>query len=145
MYIPYKIPVSVKGIVFDGDAVWLRKNQRNEWGLPGGKVDRGEQPAETAVREMREELGYEVEAKELVQAFIFVIPDSMDEHDGVLILSYRCQKIREVGEMEHIGEAGRAEFRLTPLDELESLAMPEFYKEAITKAYDMMESPYHKK
>lgn len=30
------------------------------WGLPGGRVEPGESVAETAVREMREETGYEV-------------------------------------------------------------------------------------
>lgn len=51
-YQPFKVPVSIKGIVFEGDKVWLRKN---EWELPGGKMDEGEQPHETAIREMREE------------------------------------------------------------------------------------------
>ena len=37
-YTPYIIPVSVKGVVFDGGKVWLRQNERNEWELPGGKL-----------------------------------------------------------------------------------------------------------
>lgn len=49
-YIPYLVPVSVKGIVFDDDGVWLRSNERGEWELPRGKIDPGEQPTETVVR-----------------------------------------------------------------------------------------------
>jgi 8-oxo-dGTP pyrophosphatase MutT (NUDIX family) len=35
-----------------------RRNNHNDWGLPGGKVDEGETPAEAAVREFHEETGY---------------------------------------------------------------------------------------
>lgn len=46
-YVLYNILISVKGIVFDDEKVWLRKNERQEWELPGGKLDKGEQPEET--------------------------------------------------------------------------------------------------
>jgi hypothetical protein len=31
--------VLIKGIVFDGNKVWLRKNERDEWELSGGKLE----------------------------------------------------------------------------------------------------------
>lgn len=34
-----KLPISVKGIVFQDGKVWLRRNERSEWELPGGKLD----------------------------------------------------------------------------------------------------------
>src|SRR6266508_3158068 len=38
------------------------------WGLPGGWISRGEAPSEAVVREIREELGMEIEVRELVAA-----------------------------------------------------------------------------
>lgn len=62
------LPISVKGVVFEHGGVWLRKNERDEWELPGGKIDEGEQPAETVARELQEELGFEVQAIKIVHA-----------------------------------------------------------------------------
>jgi 8-oxo-dGTP pyrophosphatase MutT (NUDIX family) len=128
-------PVSAKGIVFDDEAVWLRKNERNEWELPGGKVDRGEQPSETVARELREELGFEVEVLGIVDATLYQIHSSLDEARGVLVLSYLCRLQARTGPFELVGEAGPAEFQRFRLEEARSLAMPSFYKSAIAKAH----------
>jgi 8-oxo-dGTP pyrophosphatase MutT (NUDIX family) len=73
MYTPYVVPISVKGIVMEEEKIWLRFNERQEWELPGGKMDAGEQPNETVVRELREELGLEVEPTRLVDAYLYTI------------------------------------------------------------------------
>lgn len=36
--------VSVKGVLFIGDEVVLLKNERDEWELPGGRLETGEEP-----------------------------------------------------------------------------------------------------
>ena len=127
----YLVPLSVKGIVLEDGCVWLRKNERNEWELPGGKLDEGEQPEETVKRELREELGFDVQIQDLVNAYLYKIKNSSDEHRGVFVISYLCKLLAKTGEFEHEGEAGHAEFKKFPLDEVESLPMPEFYKKAI--------------
>lgn len=99
------LPISVKGIVFEDGKVWLRRNERNEWELPGGKVDEGEQPEQTVVRELLEELGFVVGVRELVGAHVYKIPSSSDESGGVLVVSYLCQLNNKTGEVENLGEA----------------------------------------
>ena len=133
-YTPYVVPVSVKGIVFEDDKVWLRSNERLEWELPGGKIDPGEQPEETVIRELAEELGFEVNVEKLVDAHMYTIKKSIDESYGVLVLSFLCHVIAKSGEFELEGEAGRAEFKAFALSEVDSLNMPDFYKRAITQA-----------
>jgi 8-oxo-dGTP pyrophosphatase MutT (NUDIX family) len=133
-YIPYSVPISIKGVVFDDGKVWLRKNERGEWELPGGKLDKGEQPEETAVREMKEELGFEVEVVAPIQAHLYTIQKSIDESRGVLVVSYLCKLLSKSGEFELEGEAGKAEFKSFGMDEVAPLHMPQFYKDAIQKA-----------
>src|SRR5258707_869366 len=120
-YTPYVLPISVKGVVFDEKRVWLRQNERNEWELPGGKIDPGEQPTETVERELQEELGMHTRADTLVQAYIYVIPGSVDESRGVLVLTYLCELIKANGNLEETGEAGPAQFQQFDLDEVPDL------------------------
>lgn len=127
-YQPYLVPVSIKCIVFENGKVWLRRNERNEWELPGGKIDEGEQPEETAAREALEELGVQVQVDGIVGAVMYTIKVSQDESRGVFVVSYECSMKERVGDVEHIGEAGGAEFRLFTPSEISNLNMPEFYK-----------------
>jgi 8-oxo-dGTP pyrophosphatase MutT (NUDIX family) len=138
MYKPYSTPISVKGIIFENDCVWLRKNERNEWELPGGKLDEGEQPIETVKREMFEELGFEVEVLDLVQAYVYTIEKSIDEYAGVMVISYLCRIVDKVGDFELMGEAGPAQFMKFSIDEINALKMPNFYKVAINNAGDIL-------
>ncbi len=131
----YVIPISVKGIIFEDNCVWLRKNERDEWELPGGKLDKGEQPEQAVLRELREELGFETDVTQLIQAYIFTIQGSLDESTGVLVLSYLCKLVRKTGTFEVKGEAGAATFQKFPVKEILTLPMPDFYKEAIQIAW----------
>lgn len=133
MYEPYKVPVSIKGIVIEDGKVWLRKNQRDEWELPGGKMDEGEQPEETCARELKEELGFDTEVKDVISAYLYTIKVSDDESRGVLVVSYLCELEGKTGDFELEWEEGKSEFKAFPLDEVADLKMPDFYKEAIKK------------
>ena len=144
MYKPYLIPVSVKGIVFEieDQKVWLRKNQRNEWELPGGKMDEGEQPEETVVRELKEELGFDVAVVDIIQAYLFKIKTSQDENKGVLVVSYLCRIVSKTGRFEINGEGGKAKFAKFSIEKVKKLNMPQFYKDAIQTAYDDFEHAF---
>jgi len=45
----------------DGAILLVRQVYRSRWGLPGGLLERGEDPASTVTREVREEVGLEIE------------------------------------------------------------------------------------
>lgn len=137
MYQSFKLPVSIKGVVFEDGKVWLRKNQRNEWELPGGKLDKDEQPEATVVRELEEELGMKTSVKDIIQADLYKIKGSPDEAEGVLVISFLCTILNKKGDMEVEWEEGKAEFQKFSLDEVGKLNMPDFYKRAISKASDM--------
>lgn len=135
MFKPYQVPISIKGIVFEDSRVWLRHNERNEWELPGGKLDEGEQPEETIARELKEELGFETRVVNIIQSHLYTIKTSSDESRGVLVVTYLCVLLEKTGDFEIIGEAGPSKFELFSLEKLENLNMPEFYKVAILEAF----------
>ena len=133
----YIVPISIKGIVFEEDRVWLRKNERDEWELPGGKLDIGEQPEEAVVRELREELGFDVSVINIIQSYLYTLKHPNKFESNVLVVSYLCNLRGKVGDFEFEGEAGKAEFNLFSLENISGLTMPQFYKEAIINAYNL--------
>ena len=48
-------------IIEDGEILLLYREGEQHWEVPGGKVEEGESPTETAVREAEEEIGVKVE------------------------------------------------------------------------------------
>jgi 8-oxo-dGTP pyrophosphatase MutT (NUDIX family) len=120
----YRFPVSVKGVVLRGDSVVLVKNRREEWELPGGKLELGEDPAECVAREIEEELQLAVAADTLLDAWVYTIA----EGTHVLVVSYGCTERRErraVLSDEHTDMAWIA------LADVDSLRMPDGYKKSI--------------
>lgn len=48
-------------VIWHAGAIVLRRNKHGKWLFPKGHIEPGEEPAETALRESREETGLEVE------------------------------------------------------------------------------------
>ena len=79
-------PLSIKGVVVHGGRVLLLLNERDEWDLPGGRPDPGEDHRAALVREVREETGLSVEVGALVDEHLFeVLPQRF-----VRIVAYAC-------------------------------------------------------
>jgi len=49
------------GVVFNGDQVFLLKNEKGEWVLPKGVIRDGELPTEVALRRVKQEAGIDAE------------------------------------------------------------------------------------
>ena len=59
------------------------------WGSPGGFCELGEHPADTVVREVREETGVDVEVEEYLGTWVDVYADDPDAPDaGVINVAY---------------------------------------------------------
>lgn len=83
------------------------------WEFPGGKVEAGEDPEATVVRECREECGLEIVVDDILDVTFHRYPEK-----AVLLLFYACRLVR--GEVEHRGVADHAwvapgELRAYPL------------------------------
>jgi ADP-ribose pyrophosphatase YjhB (NUDIX family) len=61
--------IDVRAAVISENKILLVKERGNGWTLPGGWVDPGESPSEAAVRETKEESGYDVNAVRLIAIY----------------------------------------------------------------------------
>jgi mutator protein MutT len=77
-----RFTVTAGAIIFnDQKQVLLLKHRfraGSGWGLPGGFLERGEQPVEALRRELREEIGLEVEDVEVFAARSFKKPKQVE-------------------------------------------------------------------
>lgn len=61
-----KFPISLKILIIDNNRVLFLKNERNEWDLPGGKINFYENPIQCLKREVFEETKLSLKNIELV-------------------------------------------------------------------------------
>lgn len=119
-------PVSIKGVLLLDGQVVLVKNTRNEWELPGGRVDPGESHAQTLSREFAEELSVEVAVSEFIDAYLFeVIPGR-----HVQIFTYGCTL---AGPFSPRISEEHAEHCVWPVDRLLEIDLPEGYRRSVEK------------
>jgi 8-oxo-dGTP pyrophosphatase MutT (NUDIX family) len=120
----YRFPVSVKGVIIRGGKVILLRNERDEWELPGGKLEPSESPERCLAREIAEELQLAIEPAAILDSWIYTIAPGVD----VLVLTYGCT---ESSLVEPALSDEHKELRWFPIAELGHLRMPEGYKTSI--------------
>jgi 8-oxo-dGTP pyrophosphatase MutT (NUDIX family) len=120
----YRFPVSVKGVVIRDGAVLLLKNGRDEWELPGGKLELSESPELCVVREIEEELQLAVRPDILLDSWIYTIVPEIH----VLILTFGCS---ETAKRKAVLSHEHTQFGWFSLAAVDSLRMPDGYKASI--------------
>jgi len=121
----HKFPVSVKGVILQQSKVVLLRNYREEWELPGGKLELWETPESCLMREIEEELGLEVQIGPLIDAWIYHIQEGID----VLIITYGCYS--EWSKQPTISSEHK-EAAFLETDNLEGIEMPNGYRRSIS-------------
>lgn len=84
------IQVSAKAIIKDGDKFLMVKQTRPTlffWDLPGGRMEYGESPEETVVREVKEETTLDVTPEKLLGVWWFISPTSKKQ---IVCITYLC-------------------------------------------------------
>jgi len=119
-----RFPVSVKGVIIRDGKVILLRNERDEWELPGGKLELSESPERCLAREIAEELRLEVVPESVLNPWIYSIVPGVN----VLILTYGCV---ESSSDEPVLSDEHKELRWFPLAEIDALRMPDGYKTSI--------------
>lgn len=126
-HLEYVLPVSAKVVIDCDGRIPLLRNERDEWELPGGKVEAGEGLETAAVREAHEELGIAISGLRLAHAWIYPVT----EPRHVLVVAYAA--LRTGGGEPRLTHEHR-ELRLYLPAEIEDLEMPQPYKIAVRKA-----------
>ena len=119
-----RFPVSVKGVLLENHRVVLLLNERDEWELPGGRLERGEDPVACLEREFAEELGAKIVADRILDCWLYPVLPGKE----VLIVTYA---VRRVDRQEFRVSREHRKFGVFPIGELPGLVMPEGYRRSI--------------
>lgn len=90
----------VKGIVKKDNKYLLTRRERawdksthNKWEFPGGKIDFGEDPSNTASREVKEESGYDVETIKPISHISSQIWTHENKITQIILIPFLCKFI----------------------------------------------------
>ena len=120
-------PVSVKAVLFvDGLCVLLR-NERGEWELPGGKLERGDTLEDTVTREIEEELGIRATVERILDSWVYCV-NGVD----VVIITYLLASAAAASDLRlSVEHQTMGRFSVSEIDALE---IPQGYRDSIRRA-----------
>ncbi len=130
--------VDVRAAVFqDGKLLYVREREDGGWTLPGGWADVGQSAAESVVREVREESGYQVKATKLLAFY----DRDKHPHPPILHASFKC-----FFRCELLGGSPQTSFETTDVaffgeDEIPELSLPRVLPRQIQHIYDHYRHP----
>ena len=116
--------VSVKGVLLEPGGVIVLRNERDEWELPGGRPEPGENHTACLVREVMEELGLAVCVRQRVDTWQYEVRPGR----VVTIVTYGL--VRADTAMPRLSEEHVA-IDVAPVDQLAQWPMPEGYRQSI--------------
>lgn len=93
-----------KAIIEIGGKVLLVRNNESHWQLPGGRLNEGESPQEGIAREIREELGVDIEPTNIFDTLVFQSKNGRWHY----LVVYECKLLSGVEDIRDlVGEATR--------------------------------------
>lgn len=96
------IVVSAAVIFHEGRVLMTQRPAKThlagKWEFPGGKVEQGEDPKDTVVRECLEECGIQIAVDDILEVTFHSYPEK-----DVLLLFWQCDLVE--GEVQHLGVA----------------------------------------
>ncbi len=96
-----QITVFVGLIVHDGKLLMVQRDEPEvkgahlKWEIPGGKVDFGETPEESIVREIKEETGVNIRVKRLIPTVYTKYWEYQWGTQHTLLLGYECEFVSQ--------------------------------------------------
>lgn len=130
--------VDIRAVVFqDNKILMVRENHDGKWSLPGGWADIGYTPGEVAVKEVKEESGFDVKAVKLLAVTDYKRHPHPPSPYHVYKMFIQCEIVGgkaaegvETSDVEFFGE-----------NELPPLSIPRNTKEQIGLAFSFLKDP----